>query len=35
VAGRSSHYCPNCQPAPRTQRVSRKNKNPQMNTDKR
>jgi formamidopyrimidine-DNA glycosylase len=34
VAGRSSHFCPSCQPAPRSRRVSQKSKKPQMHTDK-
>ena len=34
VAGRSSHYCPRCQPAPRGAGATRKKSNPQMNTDK-
>jgi formamidopyrimidine-DNA glycosylase len=34
VAGRSSHYCPRCQPAPRVAKASRKKLNPQMNTYK-
>jgi formamidopyrimidine-DNA glycosylase len=34
VAGRSSHYCPRCQPAPRGGAATRKKSNPQMNTDK-
>jgi formamidopyrimidine-DNA glycosylase len=33
VAGRSSHYCPRCQPAPRARRE--KNLNRRMNTEKR
>jgi len=33
VAGRSSHFCPSCQPAPR--RRPKKRLNPQMNTNKR
>jgi formamidopyrimidine-DNA glycosylase len=34
VAGRSSHFCPRCQPAPRTRRSTKKSLKPQMNTDK-
>ena len=34
VAGRSSHYCPRCQPAPRKRIGSKKSSNPQRNTDK-
>ena len=34
VAGRSSHFCPRCQPAPRTRRRSKKSSKPQMNTGK-
>ena len=34
VAGRSSHFCPSCQPAPRNRKVSKRPLNPQMNTDK-
>jgi len=34
VAGRSSHFCPRCQPAPRSRRHSAKKSKPQMNTDK-
>ena len=34
VAGRSSHFCPRCQPAPRTRKRSEKTLKPQMNTDK-
>src|SRR5579864_372237 len=34
VAGRSSHFCPSCQPAPRTRRVSQKTLKPRMHTDK-
>jgi formamidopyrimidine-DNA glycosylase len=34
VAGRSSHFCPRCQPAPRSRRLSAKKSKPQMNTDK-
>jgi formamidopyrimidine-DNA glycosylase len=34
VAGRSSHFCPRCQPAPRKRRGEAKRSNPQMNTDK-
>ena len=34
VAGRSSHFCPRCQPAPRNRRGSKKSLKPQMNTDK-
>jgi len=33
VAGRSSHFCPRCQPAPR-RRGSKKNTKPRMHTDK-
>jgi len=32
VAGRGSHFCPSCQPAPRTR--AKKRINPRMNTDK-
>ena len=35
VAGRSSHFCPGCQPAPRSCKVSEKNLKPRINTDKR
>jgi formamidopyrimidine-DNA glycosylase len=35
VAGRSSHFCPRCQPAPRSRKASKKSGNPQMNTDER
>ncbi len=34
VAGRSSHFCPHCQPAPRSPRGPKENLKPQMNTDK-
>jgi formamidopyrimidine-DNA glycosylase len=34
VAGRSSHFCPGCQPAPRSRKVSEKNVKPRINTDK-
>ena len=34
VAGRSSHFCPRCQPAPRTRKGSESRLKPQMNTDK-
>jgi formamidopyrimidine-DNA glycosylase len=34
VAGRSSHFCPGCQPAPRSRKVSEKNLKPRINTDK-
>jgi len=34
VAGRSSHYCPRCQPAPRSRKGAQKNLKPRMNTDK-
>jgi formamidopyrimidine-DNA glycosylase len=34
VAGRSSHYCPQCQPAPRKRKGSTKRLNPQISTDK-
>ena len=34
VAGRSSHFCPRCQPAPRSHRNKERNQKPQMNTDK-
>jgi formamidopyrimidine-DNA glycosylase len=34
VAGRSSHFCPRCQPAPRTRRSTKKSLKPQMKTDK-
>jgi formamidopyrimidine-DNA glycosylase len=33
VAGRSSHYCPRCQPAPRTRNAARKSLKPRMHTD--
>jgi formamidopyrimidine-DNA glycosylase len=33
VAGRSSHFCPSCQPAPRSRRTSQRNKKPRMHTD--
>jgi formamidopyrimidine-DNA glycosylase len=34
VAGRSSHFCPRCQPPPRSRKGSKESLNPQMNTDK-
>jgi formamidopyrimidine-DNA glycosylase len=34
VAGRSSHFCPSCQPAPRNRKGSERKLKPQMNTDK-
>ncbi|HEV2521544.1 MAG TPA: bifunctional DNA-formamidopyrimidine glycosylase/DNA-(apurinic or apyrimidinic site) lyase [Candidatus Acidoferrales bacterium] len=34
VAGRSSHFCPRCQPAPRNHKNRGKNLKPQMRTDK-
>jgi formamidopyrimidine-DNA glycosylase len=34
VAGRSSHFCPRCQPAPRSPRGSGNGSKPRMNTDK-
>jgi len=34
VAGRSSHFCPRCQPPPRSRKGSKRSLNPQMNTDK-
>jgi formamidopyrimidine-DNA glycosylase len=34
VAGRSSHFCPRCQPAPRPRRGPGKSLKPQMSTDK-
>jgi formamidopyrimidine-DNA glycosylase len=34
VAGRSSHFCPRCQPAPRSRKRSQRSLKPQMNTDK-
>ena len=34
VAGRSSHFCPRCQPAPRSLRNTERNQKPQMNIDK-
>ncbi len=34
VAGRSSHFCPQCQPAPRGRRNAKKKSNPLINTDK-
>jgi formamidopyrimidine-DNA glycosylase len=34
VAGRSSHYCPSCQPAPRTRGSRGKALKPRMHTDK-
>src|SRR3984893_11899858 len=34
VAGRSSHFCPRCQPAPRSHKGSKRSLKPQMNTDK-
>ena len=33
VAGRSSHFCPRCQPAPRCRRLSAKKSKPRMHTD--
>ena len=33
VAGRSSHFCPRCQPAPRSRRGSKKTLKPRMHTD--
>jgi formamidopyrimidine-DNA glycosylase len=33
VAGRSSHFCPRCQPAPRSHKGSLKNLKPRMHTD--
>ncbi len=35
VAGRSSHFCPRCQPAPRPSKRSKKRLKPRMRTDKR
>jgi formamidopyrimidine-DNA glycosylase len=35
VAGRSSHFCPRCQPAPRNRQGLKKSLKPQLNTDKR
>ena len=35
VAGRSSHYCPTCQPAPRGRSAKKRKSNPRMNADKR
>jgi len=35
VAGRSSHFCPRCQPAPRKRKGSKKRSKPQRHTDKR
>lgn len=35
VAGRSSHFCPRCQPAPRNRRGWERKSKPRMNTDKR
>jgi formamidopyrimidine-DNA glycosylase len=35
VAGRSSHFCPSCQPAPRTRHITKKRLKPRMHTDKR
>jgi formamidopyrimidine-DNA glycosylase len=34
VAGRSSHFCPRCQPPPRNLKGSKKSGKPQKNTDK-
>ncbi len=34
VAGRSSHFCPRCQPPPRSHKAAKKNLEPQMNADK-
>jgi formamidopyrimidine-DNA glycosylase len=34
VAGRSSHFCPRCQPAPRSRRVSKRSLKPRMRADK-
>ena len=34
VAGRSSHFCPRCQPPPRRRKGPEKELKPQMNTDK-
>ncbi len=34
VAGRSSHFCPRCQPAPRSRKASKKSLKPRMHTDK-
>lgn len=34
VAGRSSHFCPRCQPAPRIHKGSKKSLKTRMNTDK-
>jgi formamidopyrimidine-DNA glycosylase len=34
VAGRSSHFCPSCQPPPRGRKGSKKSLKPQMNADK-
>jgi formamidopyrimidine-DNA glycosylase len=34
VAGRSSHFCPRCQPPPRSRKGSKRSLKPQMNTDK-
>jgi formamidopyrimidine-DNA glycosylase len=34
VAGRSSHFCPRCQPPPRNNKNPKKRLKPQMNTDK-
>ena len=33
VAGRSSHFCPRCQPAPRSRKGSLRNLKPRMHTD--
>lgn len=33
VAGRSSHYCPRCQPAPRPRNAARKSLKPRMHSD--
>ena len=34
VAGRSSHFCPRCQPPPRSRKGSKKSLKPRMHTDK-
>jgi formamidopyrimidine-DNA glycosylase len=34
VAGRSSHFCPRCQPAPRNRKGSKRTLKPRLNTDK-
>jgi formamidopyrimidine-DNA glycosylase len=34
VAGRSSHFCPRCQPTPRNRKVAKKTSKPRMHTDK-